>query len=112
MVPSARLVWVLALPTLAALALLAAPRLLLPLLCFDALFVAVAVIDALLSWRGLVTVARECPTVLAVDRPTRVRVELRSRTRRELTVDLYDDGFEGASIEGCPRAPRWVRTEL
>jgi uncharacterized protein (DUF58 family) len=102
MVPSARLVWLLALPAVAALALLAAPELLGPLLGFDALLAAVAVIDAMLSRRALVSAQRECPAVFAVDRATRVRAEVRSRTRRRLRLELNDDGFEGARVEGLP----------
>jgi uncharacterized protein (DUF58 family) len=102
MLPSARLVWILALPVVAALAPLVVPRLLGPLLGFDGLLMALVLVDALLSRRGWIGAERECPAVFALDRPTRVRVELRSRTRRRLALELNDDGFEGARVEGLP----------
>jgi uncharacterized protein (DUF58 family) len=102
MIPSRWLVLLLALPALAALGLFAAPELVRPLIAFDVTVAALCVLDAVLSRRVVVTAERECPAVLAVGRSHRVRAILRSRTPRRLTVELVDDGFPGAVVEGLP----------
>ena len=102
MLPSRWLVLLLAVPALAALGLFAAPELLRPLIAFDVVIAALCVLDATLSRRVVVAAERECPAVLAVGRPHRVRVILRSRTSRRLAFELADDGFEGMVIEGLP----------
>jgi uncharacterized protein (DUF58 family) len=102
MLPSRWLVLLLALPVLAALGLFAAPELTRPLLAFDGVVALLCLLDALLSRRVVVTAERECPAVLAVGRAHRVRVTVRSRTSRRLAVELNDDGFEGATLEGLP----------
>ncbi|HEX6275071.1 MAG TPA: DUF58 domain-containing protein [Polyangiaceae bacterium] len=102
MIPSRWLVLLLALPALAALGLFAAPELVRPLVAFDVTIAALCALDAALSRRVIVTAERECPAVLAVGRSHRVRAIVRSRTSRRLAVELADDGFEGAMIEGLP----------
>lgn len=102
MIPSSRLALLLAVPTVVSLLVLVTPQHLLALLLFDGCVLVVAILDALLARRSFVLVERECPNVLAVDRPNNLHLRLRSRARRLLSVQITDDGFEGAKVVGLP----------
>lgn len=102
MIPSRRLVLLLAGPALLALFVVVDPALLLPVLILDAAIALLALLDAASVREPLVLVSREAPDVLSVGRPNLIRLVLRSRTRRKLRVRVNDDLFDAASAEGLP----------
>ncbi|HTU59015.1 MAG TPA: DUF58 domain-containing protein, partial [Polyangiales bacterium] len=86
MLPTSRMVWLLAAPALLALCLLLQPELMQSLLLLDGAILALALIDALSVYKPVVHATRECPEVLSVGRPNPVRIHLRSFSRRKLQL--------------------------
>lgn len=73
-----------------------------PMLAVDAGIVIVALFDAALAYRPLVTVNRSSRDVFSIGRPNRVNVDFRSTARRHLRVHLRDDLFDGAASIDLP----------
>ena len=107
MLPTSRMVWLLAAPALLALGLLVQPELMRSLLLLDGAILVLALIDALTIYKPVVHATRECPEVLSVGRPNPVRIQLRSFSRRKLRLRVNNDLFESASADGLP-----AQTEL
>jgi uncharacterized protein (DUF58 family) len=88
----------------------------------DLALAGVAALDALLTLRPLVDVQREAPGTFSVGRTNAVTVEVRSRARRSLKLQVNDDLFEGSTSDlplsltlrprGRLRAQYRVRPEL
>jgi uncharacterized protein (DUF58 family) len=72
------------------------------MLVADAGLLLIAVVDALASSSKLLTVSRQTPEVFSIGRQNPVTVELRSRTRRRLHVQLTCELFEHASADELP----------
>src|SRR5262249_16055772 len=70
----------------------------------DLALVAVAALDALLSWKPLIDVQREVPATFSVGRANRVTVEVHSKARRSLRVFVKDDlaSLEGVATSDLP----------
>src|SRR5262245_56743119 len=102
MLPASRMVWLLALPLLLSLGLLADRALAGPLVLLDSVLVLVALVDAGFNVKPLVSVTREAPDVLSVGRPNPVRFEIRSRSSRRLKVVVTSDLFDGAECDALP----------
>jgi uncharacterized protein (DUF58 family) len=73
-----------------------------PMLMADAGLLLIAMVDALVTGRKLLTVSRRTPEVFSIGRPNPVTVELRSRTRRRLHVELTCELFEHAEAAELP----------
>lgn len=101
-VPTARLVALAAIPTALALAAAFLPGLLAPMFAADALLLVVALGDAAWGRRPLVTITRDRPRVLSVGRDNPVVIELTSRARRPLRVQVKDDLPDGLSSPDLP----------
>jgi uncharacterized protein (DUF58 family) len=114
MIPSRQLVLLMLGPLGLALLTLLDASLLPTMLFVDAAVAAVAGLDALLALPRRVDVRREVRSVLSVGRPNPVTLHVRSRARRALVVDVTDDVFEPAEVEGLPGrlalSPRGVGT--
>lgn len=104
MIPSRLLVLLLLAPLALALAGLAAPDLLWPMIALDLALALAAVVDAALAARPLVEVSRSGREVLSIGRANPVVLELRSRARRRLRVEVTDDLFDHASSPDLPLA--------
>jgi uncharacterized protein (DUF58 family) len=95
MVPAQRLVLLAILPLLLAMATAVDTSLLGPMLLVDGAMAAVALIDAMLARRPLISVERTFPVVMSVGRSNPVQLHLRSIGRRAVQVilqmDLPDD---------------------
>lgn len=102
MIPSARLVLLAALPLALAVAAVLDPALARPLLAADGVLALVALADAWLARGRLVEVTREAPRFFSVGRDNQVRVQVWSRARRPLTVEVTDDVPAGADTTGLP----------
>ena len=102
LIPNRSLVWLALVPLVLAAMVPFDESLLWPMLVADAGLIAVAVVDAIVTGRRLVTVHRKLPEVLSIGRPNPVSVELRSQTRRRLRVELTCELFDHASAEGLP----------
>lgn len=102
MIPSRRMVLLAIAPVALALAALADDTLLWPMLALDGALALVAIVDGLLALPRLVTVEREAPEVFSVGRPNPVTLELRSRARRALAVEVTDDLFDHAEGHDLP----------
>jgi uncharacterized protein (DUF58 family) len=68
-------------------------------LWLDLALVGAALVDAALARRPLVEVQREVPGTFSVGRANIVAVEVRSKARRGLTIQLKDDLFEGTTSD-------------
>jgi uncharacterized protein (DUF58 family) len=91
MIPSLRLVLLCLAPLAVSLAAVAVPSLVQPMVGMDGAIVLLALLDAWLARRRLVTVTREVPPVLSVGRDNAVILHLRSRAGRPLAVSVTDD---------------------
>lgn len=107
LVPSRVLVLLGLLPAALALGLIADRTLLGPMLVTDLGLLLIAGLDALLAARPLLAVERRVPRVFSIGRPNAVTLELRSRTPRDLTLQVRDDLFDGAEASELP-----LRVEL
>lgn len=104
MIPNRALVWLAVPPLLFACIVPFDPAMLWPMLVADAAIVALAVADALLARTKLVSASCRAPDVFSIGRPNAVTVELRSRARRGLRVELTCELFDHAECEDLPLA--------
>ncbi len=102
MIPSRQLVLLMLGPLGLALLTLVDESLLGAMLMVDAAVVGLALVDAALGARGLVTGQRTIRSVLSVGRNNPVTVVLGSRSRRSLTVDVVDELLPHAEQQGMP----------
>jgi uncharacterized protein (DUF58 family) len=102
LIPTRSLVWLAMLPLALACLVPFDESLLWPMLVADAGLLVIAVIDAVLSGRRLVTVSRRSAEVFSIGRSNPVTVELRSHSRRPLQVELTCELFDHAEAEGLP----------
>jgi uncharacterized protein (DUF58 family) len=91
-----------ALPVVLALLSLVHPGVLRVAWYVDAAIVVVAVIDALLGRRSVVTVTADAPEVFSLGQPNVVRVLVRSSARRKLRVRLNQGLFRSAECADLP----------
>lgn len=61
-----------------------------------------ALFDAALGFGAQVSVERECPEVMSLGRRNRVWLRLRTRSRRPLSVQVQQDGFEHSTLPQLP----------
>src|SRR5690606_23736089 len=99
-VPTGRLFALCLLPLAAALGVLAAPALVAPIVAFDLVLGAVALVDLVLAGRGRVALSRAWLPVQAVGVPFEVTLTLRNAGPGELRLRATDD-VPGA-VEGLP----------
>ncbi len=102
MIPSRALVLLFIGPLVLSFLTLVDRALLVPMLLTDGAIALLALIDALLARRPLVTLVRRAPTVLSIGRTNVVTYELRSFARRKLHVRVQDDLFATATSEDLP----------
>lgn len=102
MIPSRQLVLLMVGPLGLALLTLLDESLLSTMLVVDAAVAGLAVVDALLALPRAVTVRREVRSVLSVGRNNPVTLQLRSRSRRGLVVQVTDDVFASAHVQELP----------
>ncbi|HLT37875.1 MAG TPA: DUF58 domain-containing protein [Enhygromyxa sp.] len=102
LIPNRSLVWLAIVPLLLAAMVPFEESLLWPMLMADAGIFLIATIDALITSSKLLSVSRSTPEVFSIGRPNPVTVELRSRTRRRLRVEITCELFEHSSAEGLP----------
>jgi uncharacterized protein (DUF58 family) len=101
-IPSRAFVLLALAPLVLAIGMLLDRTLLWPMLATDGGILLVALADALLAWRPLFSVQRRVAQVLSIGRPNPVTLEIRSRTWRDLTVQVKDDLFETAESTDFP----------
>ncbi|MRG95174.1 DUF58 domain-containing protein [Polyangium spumosum] len=102
MVPSRALVLLFAGPLVLSFFTLLDRGLLVPMLLTDAAIALLALTDALLARRRLVTVVRRAPAVLSIGRPNVVSLDVRSLARRKLEVRVQEDLFPSAESDELP----------
>jgi len=102
MIPSRALVLLALFPLGLALATLADRSLLVPMLACDLGIALFAGLDALLARRPLVSVARFSPSVLSIGKPNVVTLEVRSLSRRKLSVQVAEDLWDTAESADLP----------
>jgi uncharacterized protein (DUF58 family) len=102
MIPSRQLVLLMLGPLGLALLTLLDETLLSTMLLVDVAVAAVAGLDALLALPRHIEVRREVRSVLSVGRHNPVTLHVRSRARRPLEVEVTDDVFEPAEVDGLP----------
>ena len=102
MIPTRIFVLLMVVPLLLAAATLFDRSLLRPMIAVDLGILLVASVDALLARRPLVSVQRTVPRVFSLARPNKVRLLVRSRSRRRLTALVNDDLFDSASSRDLP----------
>src|SRR5690606_28521758 len=88
LIPNRSLVWLAIVPLVLAAMVPFEESLLWPMLLADAGIVLLAIVDALITSGKLLSVSRSTPEVFSIGRPNPVTVELRSRTRRRLRVEV------------------------
>lgn len=102
LIPTRSLVWLAALPLALACMVPFDDAMLWPMLATDAAIVLIALADAALSFGKLITASRRVPAVFSIGRQNPVTVELRSLSRRRLSVELTCEMFEHAEADGLP----------
>lgn len=102
MIPSRQLVLLMLGPLGLALLTLLDESLLQTMLLVDAAVAGLAGVDALLALPRRVDVRREVRSVLSVGRDNPVTLHLRSRAGRTLALEVADDTFDQAEVEGLP----------
>src|SRR5262245_50673967 len=102
MIPSRRMVLIAVAPVVLALAAIMDETLLWPMLAIDGGLILISLIDAVWGWKPLVDVEREMPEVFSVGRPNVVLLEVTSRSRRSLAVQINDDLFSHAESPELP----------
>jgi uncharacterized protein (DUF58 family) len=102
LIPSRRLCLLALVPVALGAAAVIRPTLLRPLLAADGGVALLALLDAFLARRALVTVERETPRVLSIGRANLVRLHLRSLARRPLAVSITDDRSETLESDDLP----------
>jgi len=108
MFPSRALVLLLVAPLVLGVAVAADAALVWPMLATDGAIACAALLDAVLTRRQLVTVTRRSDQVFSIGRANRVELEVRSRARRPLTLEIVDDLFvhgESADLPVRVRVP-------
>ena len=103
-IPNRSLVWLGLLPLVLAAIVPFDESMLWPMLLADAGLFLIAVIDAFASSSKLLTVSRRMPEVFSIGQPNPVTVELRSRTRRRLRLEITCELFDHASADELPLA--------
>jgi uncharacterized protein (DUF58 family) len=102
LIPNRSLVWLALVPLVLAAIVPFEESLLWPMLVADAGLLLIAVVDAAVTSSKLLTVSRRTQEVFSIGQPNPVTVELRSRTRRRLRVELTCELFEHASAAELP----------
>jgi uncharacterized protein (DUF58 family) len=102
LIPTRSLVWMALLPLLLACMVPFDESMLWPMLVADLGIFVIATTDALLARGSLLSISRRTPEVLSIGRPNPVTVELRSRSRRRLAIELTCELFDHADAEGLP----------
>ncbi len=102
MIPSRAFVIIALGPVLLSIATLVDETLLRPMLLVDGVILVLAVLDAFLARKRLVTVERRAPRVMSINKPNGVVLELRSLAKRKLVVWVTNDLFESAQAEELP----------
>lgn len=106
LIPNRAMVWLAVVPVIFAAMIPFDETMRGPMLIADAAIVTLAIVDALLTSKKLVTVSRRCAEVFSIGRANPVTVELRSRARRPLNVELTCELFDHASSDELPMAIR------
>jgi uncharacterized protein (DUF58 family) len=101
-IPALPLVLLTLVPLALSLLVVFEPALTRVVLVADAAWALVAALDAVLGRRALVSVVREPPEVFSVGRANAVRLRIRSRSRRALTVQVMDDVPPDVTAIGLP----------
>ncbi len=73
-----------------------------PLIGWDAAVAAIAAADLAGVWKLRVEASRTVPSVLSVGRPNPASIQLRSRMRRTLSIEVTDDGSQDVIATGVP----------
>jgi uncharacterized protein (DUF58 family) len=102
LIPSRPLVLLLALALVPSLLAAVEPRLVFAAVIWDGLVLGLALVDAWLARRPLVTVERRAPSVLSLGRANRIALTVRSRADRPLRVEIQQDLFEDAQAPELP----------
>ncbi len=102
MIPSRALVLLSVGPLILSFLTLMDPSLLVPMFITDGAIALLALIDALLARKPLVTLQRRAPTVLSIGRTNIVTYDFRSYARRKLHITLQDDLYATATSEDLP----------
>jgi len=102
LLPSRALVLLAVGPVLLSLGTLFDRSLLWPTLAVDGVIALLAGLDALVAYKPLVSVERRSPNVMSVGKPNTVTLEVKSRARRRLTVQVAQDLFADAVGDGLP----------
>lgn len=104
MLPSRLTVALAAAPLLLGLIASLDPALVWPMLAADLALLLVLGLDALLVRNERIEVERDCGTgVFSIGRTNPIRLRIRSHVRRTIRLDITDDTFEPAQVEGLPR---------
>jgi uncharacterized protein (DUF58 family) len=106
MFPSRALVLLLVAPLVLGVAVAADASLVWPMLATDGAIAAAALIDLALTRRRLVKITRKSDQVFSIGRANRVVLEVRSRARRALKLEIVDDLFERSDSADLPIAVR------
>ncbi|NVB38315.1 DUF58 domain-containing protein [Pseudenhygromyxa sp. WMMC2535] len=102
LVPNRTLVWLAIVPVILAAMVPFDESLKQPMWIVDAGLVTLALLDAALTRGKLVTLSRRCPEVFSIGRQNPVTIELRSRARRRLKVELTCELFDHAEAPELP----------
>jgi uncharacterized protein (DUF58 family) len=102
MIPSRRFVILMLLPVGLALLTVFDDDVWMSMLAADAVLVLLAGVDAFAGRHRLVDVQRSVHRVFSVGRFNPVTLRLRSRATKTLTVEVTDDVFDEADVEGLP----------
>lgn len=102
LIPTRSLVWLAVVPLVLAALVPFDESMLWPMLLADAGLLVVALIDALVTSATLVTISRQTPEVFSIARANPVTIELRSRSRRRLRIQLTCELFEHAVAKDLP----------
>lgn len=102
MIPSRILVLLFVGPLVLSFLTLMDRSLLLPMFLTDGAILLLALVDALLARKPLVTLQRRAPSVLSIGRANIVAYDLRSHARRKLHIRLQDDLYATATSDDLP----------
>lgn len=102
LIPSRALVLLAIIPVVLAVLTLFDPSMLFPMLATDGGIVLVALADALLARRPVVSVKRQLAEVFSIGRPNPVEIEVRSNSARRLKVQYTTDVFDHARSDELP----------
>lgn len=103
-IPSRAFVLLATIPVVLAVLTLFDPSMLWPMLATDGGILAIALFDAVLARRAVVSARRSLAEVFSIGRPNPVEVELRSSSLRRLKVQYTTDVFDHASSDELPIA--------